>query len=187
MRAALVASLCLLASACSLVSNRGGPGTTAPVEEPLPPAGAAVPPGAPPLTQEPPSAEDAPGAALAAAASALIGTPYHFGGADEGGFDCSGLALYVHERVGLAIPRTAAEQQRAARAVPLAQILPGDLLFFHIRRHGIDHVGIYLGGGRFVHAPHAGIAVAEGDLTSAYFARHLVSAGRFWTPVPPPP
>ena len=187
MRAALVASLCLLASACSLLTGRTGPGAPAPEATAALPPAAGVPPSVPPATEAPPGAEDAPGAAIAASATALIGTPYHFGGADEGGFDCSGLALYVHERAGIAIPRTAAEQQRAARAVPLAQILPGDLLFFHVRRHGIDHVGIYVGSGHFVHAPHAGVAVAAGDLSSAYFTKHVVSAGRFWTAAPPPP
>jgi cell wall-associated NlpC family hydrolase len=120
------------------------------------------------------------GATIAAAAAALIGRPYQFGGADAGGFDCSGLARYAHERVGLVIPRTAAEQQRAARPVPLAQLAPGDLVFFHIRRRGIDHVGIYAGEGRFIHAPRAGQAVAYADLSRGFYARHLRSAGRFW-------
>ena len=120
-----------------------------------------------------------PGAAIAASAAALIGTPYEFGGADVGGFDCSGLALYVYERAGISIPRTAAEQRRAAQPVPRAQLMPGDLVFFRIRGHRIDHVGIYLGEGRFVHAPHQGVAVASADLASGFYARHLVNGGRF--------
>ena len=123
-------------------------------------------------------AED--GAAIAAAAVAMIGTPYRFGGADGAGFDCSGLALYVHERQGLTIPRTAAEQQRAAQPVPLARLAPGDLVFFSIH-HGIDHVGVYAGHGRFVHAPRAGTQVTWGELAGGgFYARHLKSAGRFW-------
>lgn len=117
---------------------------------------------------------------IAQLAVGFIGAPYQFGGADAAGFDCSGLARYVHERAGLAIPRTAAEQQRTARPVPLAELAPGDLVFFRIRRRGIDHVGVYAGGGRFVHAPRAGQAVAYGDLSRGFYARHLVSAGRFW-------
>ncbi len=120
------------------------------------------------------------GAAIAAVAASLVGTPYQFGGADASGFDCSGLALYVHERVGLSIPRTAAAQQRAARAVPLAQLAPGDVVFFRIRARGVDHVGIYAGAGRFIHAPRAGQAVAYADLTHGFYARRLRSAGRFW-------
>ena len=120
------------------------------------------------------------GTAISALAVSLIGSPYQFGGADAAGFDCSGLALYVHERFGLAIPRTAAEQRRAARAVPLDELAPGDLLFFHIHTRGVDHVGIYTGGGRFVHAPRAGGTVAYGELSEGYYRARLVSAGRFW-------
>ena len=122
------------------------------------------------------------GSAIAAVAVALIGTPYQFGGADGAGFDCSGLALYAHERVGLTIPRTAAEQQHAARPVPIAQLAPGDLVFFHIHKRSVDHVGIYAGQGRFIHAPRAGVAVRYGDLGSGFYARHLAAAGRFWDP-----
>ena len=125
------------------------------------------------------------GSAIASAAAALIGTPYQFGGADGAGFDCSGLALYAHERVGLTIPRTAAEQQHAARPVPIAQLAPGDLVFFHIHKRSVDHVGIYAGEGRFIHAPRAGVAVRYSDLGSGFYARHLVSAGRFWDSAAP--
>ena len=128
------------------------------------------------------------GAAIAAAATALLGTAYHFGGADAAGFDCSGLAHYVHERAGLMIPRTAAEQQQAAQPVPLRQLAPGDLLFFSLHSGGVDHVGVYTGADRFVHAPRAGLAVAYGDLHGgSYYARHLVSAGRFWGTAAPAP
>jgi cell wall-associated NlpC family hydrolase len=120
------------------------------------------------------------GGQIAALAVSLVGAPYQFGGADAAGFDCSGLALYVHERVGLAIPRTAREQRRAAHPVPLDQLAPGDLVFFHLHSRRVDHVGVYAGDGRFVHAPRAGGAVAYGDLSEGYYRAHLVSAGRFW-------
>ena len=139
---------------------------------------------------QPPTAPPAPaddGDAIARAAVELIGTPYHFGGADAAGFDCSGLALYAHARVGLAIPRTAAEQRRAARRVPLAKLAPGDLVFFRIRSRHVDHVGVYAGGGRFIHAPRVGLAVSYGDLGSGFYARHLVGAGRFWETRAPAP
>jgi cell wall-associated NlpC family hydrolase len=138
--------------------------------------GCATRPAAPP----PPPA----GATIAALAASLIGTPYEFGGADAAGFDCSGLARYVHERVGLVIPRTAAAQQRAAHAVPLTQLAPGDLVFFHLHTRGVDHVGIYAGDGRFIHAPRAGHVVAYADLRHGFYARHLQSAGRFWESAP---
>jgi cell wall-associated NlpC family hydrolase len=123
-----------------------------------------------------------PGATMAALAVSLVGTPYQFGGADAAGFDCSGLALYVHARVGLGIPRTAREQRHAAHPVPLAALAPGDLVFFRVHSRHIDHVGIYVGSGRFVHAPRAGGTVAYGELgEGGYYRARVVGAGRFWS------
>jgi cell wall-associated NlpC family hydrolase len=168
MRAALVLAPVLLLSACSVLA----PAPPPPVPRASDTAAAlALPDGA--------RAEE--GASIAALAATLIGTPYHFGGADAQGFDCSGLALYVHERVGIAIPRTAAEQQREAQPVPLAELQPGDLVFFRIGARHVNHVGVYSGEGRFIHAPHAGVAVTSADLQDGYYARHLVSAGRYWS------
>jgi len=143
----------------------------APAPQPLPEP--RPPPPAVPATR-------AQGTAIARAAALMIGAPYHFGGADAAGFDCSGLALYAHETVGLAIPRTALEQQHAARPVPMAELSPGDLVFFRIRSRHVDHVGVYAGDGRFIHAPRAGVAVSYADLSRGFYAQHLVSAGRFW-------
>jgi len=169
MRAAPVLALTALLAACSVLAPA-----------PPPPAPAAPAPA--------PAAAAAPGtgASIAALAATLIGTPYHFGGADEQGFDCSGLALYVHERVGIAIPRTAAEQQREAQPVALAALRPGDLVFFRLGARHVNHVGVYSGDGRFIHAPHAGVAVTSADLHEGYYARHLVSAGRYWSAAVPP-
>jgi cell wall-associated NlpC family hydrolase len=131
---------------------------------------------APPPAPAPPPA----GQAIAAAAAEVVGTPYQFGGADAAGFDCSGLALHAYARVGISIPRTAAEQQRAARPVPRAELAPGDLVFFRIHTRHVDHVGVYAGGGRFIHAPRAGQKVSYADLGGDFYARRFVSAGRFW-------
>jgi cell wall-associated NlpC family hydrolase len=69
--------------------------------------------------------------------------------------------------------------------VPLGQLAPGDLVFFRIGARGIDHVGVYAGGGRFIHAPRVGLAVRYGDLSrGSFYARRLVSAGRFWDGTP---
>ncbi len=131
-----------------------------------------------------PDRRDDSGAAIARAAAQLIGAPYHFGGADAQGFDCSGLVVYVHERAGLEVPRTADEQRRAAQPVPLDAVLPGDVVFFrtrfHFNSHHVDHVGIYAGNGRFIHAPRAGATVSYSKLDEGYYRKHLVSAGRFW-------
>ena len=118
------------------------------------------------------------GRAVAAVAEGLVGTPYRFGGSNQAGFDCSGLAVYAYERVGIAIPRTAVEQERAAQPVPMRDLLPGDLLFFRVHSRRVDHVGIYVGGGRFIHAPRSGALVSYGRLRG-FFGAHLVKGGRF--------
>jgi cell wall-associated NlpC family hydrolase len=120
------------------------------------------------------------GITIAHTAAGLVGVPYHFGGADLQGFDCSGLAVFVHESVGLEIPRSAEAQRRAARPVSLDALSPGDLVFFRIRSRHVNHVGIYAGGGRFIHAPRSGEVVSYGDLRHAYYRKYLVGAGRFW-------
>jgi murein DD-endopeptidase len=135
----------------------------------------------PALAPRPPPPTDT-GDAIAALAVSLVGSPYQFGGADAAGFDCSGLARYIHEQLGVTIPRSAREQQRTARPVAPDELAPGDLVFFHIHSGSVDHVGIYTGAGRFIHAPRAGSAVAYGELSSDYYRRHFSSAGRFWEP-----
>jgi cell wall-associated NlpC family hydrolase len=91
-----------------------------------------------------------------AVALAQAGKPYSFGGNGPYSFDCSGLTKFAYAAAGVALPRTAAEQFAAVPHVPLAQAEPGDLLFFYA---GVDHVGIYLGDGLMVDAPHAGAPV----------------------------
>ncbi len=122
------------------------------------------------------------GVVIARIAMHLVGTPYQFGGADAQGFDCSGLAVYAYQAVGLDIPRTARDQNRAAQPVPLSELQPGDLVFFRISARHVNHVGIYAGGGRFVHAPRRGEVVAYASLTDPYYRKHFVRAGRFWQP-----
>ena len=120
------------------------------------------------------------GTPVALAAAQLIGAPYHFGGADLQGFDCSGLAVYVYGQAGVEIPRTAEAQRRAARPVSPEALSPGDLVFFRIHSPHVNHVGIYAGNGRFIHAPRSGERVSYGSLSDAYYHKHFVGAGRFW-------
>ncbi|MGH8210222.1 MAG: C40 family peptidase [Steroidobacteraceae bacterium] len=129
--------------------------------------------------REPDPAGDG-GIAIARTVARLVGTPYHFGGADLQGFDCSGLAFYAYERAGVEIPRTADAQRRAARPVSRDALSPGDLVFFRIRSYRVNHVGIYAGGGRFIHAPRSGETVSYGNLGDAYYHKHFAGAGRFW-------
>src|SRR5207253_3759026 len=89
-----------------------------------------------------------------------LGVPYVWGGASPAGFDCSGLVMYVYAQVGVALPHYAAAQYALGTPVSPDQLQPGDLVFFD----GLDHVGIYIGGGQFVHAPHTGDVVKISSL-----------------------
>jgi len=125
------------------------------------------------------------GVLVAQTAAQVVGVPYHFGGADLHGFDCSGLAVYAYERSGVEIPRTADAQRKAARPVSPDALSPGDLVFFRIHSRHVNHVGIYAGGGRFIHAPRSGQAVSYGNLDDPYYHKHFVGAGRFWSGAAP--
>jgi cell wall-associated NlpC family hydrolase len=97
-----------------------------------------------------------PGAGHAAAASIALrylGVPYVWGGASPSGFDCSGLVMYVYAQLGISLPHYTVAQWNATE--PISSPAPGDLVFFN----GLGHVGIYIGGGRFVDAPHTGSVV----------------------------
>ena len=101
-------------------------------------------------------------AATAAVHAALgqLGTPYVWGGEGPGGFDCSGLVQWAYAVAGIALPRVAQAQFDAGPSVPAdAPLLPGDLVFFGASARAVSHVGIYLGDGRFLDAPHGGATV----------------------------
>lgn len=116
---------------------------------------------------------------IALRAIAQVGTHYRYGGADLNGFDCSGLVYYIHRELGLSTPRTAAEQYAASTPVNVRRLMPGDLLFFRTgKRARVSHVGIYAGGGRFVHAPQTGKLIELRDLSDEYYAPRLIGAGR---------
>src|SRR5262249_23666033 len=80
---------------------------------------------------------------IAMRAISLLGAPYEFGAVGPTRFDCSGLVRYIHAQLGIAVPRTAAEQYSAATPVSLTNLEPGDLLFFRIKGTRISHVAIY--------------------------------------------
>ena len=121
---------------------------------------------------------------LAIHAIGLVGVPYKWGGnTPAGGFDCSGLVVYVAYRAkGLKLPRTVAEMSRYGRDVDTDQRLPGDLIFFNTTGHPFSHVGIYVGKNRFVHAPNEGGTVRIESLLSSYWAPRLTSIRRLATP-----
>ena len=104
-----------------------------------------------------------PGGGHAAAASIALrylGVPYVWGGASPSGFDCSGLVMYVYAQLGISLPHYTVAQWNAT--LPISSPEPGDLVFFN----GLGHVGIYIGGGRFVNAPHTGSVVRIDSMSS---------------------
>jgi cell wall-associated NlpC family hydrolase len=101
-----------------------------------------------------------------------LGVQYVWGGASPSGFDCSGLVMYVYAQLGVQLPHYAAAQYTYGVAVAQDQLQPGDLVFFD----ALDHVGIYIGGGQFVHAPHTGDVVKISSL--AEFGSAYVGARR---------
>jgi cell wall-associated NlpC family hydrolase len=111
-------------------------------------------------------------------AQTMVGKPYRYGGSSPKGFDCSGLVMYSYRQAGLALPHNTDQLRAAARPVRLAELRRGDLLFFNQEGKKYGHVGIYVGGGRFVHAPSSGKSVRSDRLDSPYWRRHLSEARR---------
>jgi cell wall-associated NlpC family hydrolase len=116
-------------------------------------------------------------------AKSELGVPYLWGGTSpKTGFDCSGLMQYAYGRVGIHIPRVAAEQFQVGTPVGLHQLREGDLVFFKESDGYIHHVGMYVGDGRFIQAPQTGENVDYGNLRDPYFAQQF-AGGRRITPL----
>ena len=104
-----------------------------------------------------------PGLRAVQIANHLTGVPYSWGGSSpRAGFDCSGLVRYVYGKVGIDLPHHAASQYGRGRRVSRGALRAGDLVFFS----GLGHVGIYAGGGKFIHAPRSGTTVRWSRLSS---------------------
>jgi len=113
-------------------------------------------------------------------AMGLVGIAYRFGGNSPAtGFDCSGLIRYVFQRsVGMDLPRTAAEQARSGKAVTRDDLQTGDIVFFNTRGFANSHSGIYLGKGKFIHAPSSGKSISISDMNESYWTTRFNGARR---------
>lgn len=118
--------------------------------------------------------------AVVEAAKRMVGAPYRYGGSSPRGFDCSGLVSFSFAQAGIQVPRTADRQFRASQPLGDRGLLPGDLLFFDIGGRRISHVGIYVGEGRFVHAPSTGKQVSVESLANPYWRDRVVGTGHYF-------
>jgi cell wall-associated NlpC family hydrolase len=101
------------------------------------------------------------------------GVPYAWGASGPAGFDCSGLTRYVYAHFGIDLPHSTYAQWYAGRHIARSQLQPGDLVFF-----GMGHVGLWIGHGRFIHAPHTGRVVSVARLAQSWYAASYSGAVR---------
>jgi hypothetical protein len=115
---------------------------------------------------------------LAKTANSFIGVPYQWGGVSpQRGFDCSGLTMAVYRLNGLSLPRTSGAQYKTGLSVKQDSLAKGDLVFFNISGKGpVSHVGIYVGGNTFIHAPGSGKRVRRDTLSNGYFKKRYRGA-----------
>ena len=104
-------------------------------------------------------------------AAKFLGVPYVYGGSTPSGFDCSGFTSYVYKNTVCSIERVAQAQFDTTTRVSRDELLPGDLVFFGSSAYSISHVGIYVGDGQFIHAPHTGDVVKYEALSGSYATR----------------
>jgi cell wall-associated NlpC family hydrolase len=127
------------------------------------------------------------GPAVSAKASELVvhamgflGVPYKWGGNEaETGLDCSGFVRAVYQQItGVVLPRTSDRQAAATQSIAAGELAPGDLVFFNTMQQSFSHVGIYIGNGKFVHAPRAGDRIKLDHLSSSYWKPRFDGARR---------
>lgn len=121
------------------------------------------------------------GAIAARTAERFVGIPYKWGGDNVvDGMDCSGFVRAVYNLCGLSIPRTSRDQFKAGDLVTKDDLKDGDLVFFGAAADKINHVGIYVGGGKFVHAPRRGEEIRVAAVNESYFEKRFVGARRYF-------
>jgi cell wall-associated NlpC family hydrolase len=130
-------------------------------------------------TEEPAVSSSTPlGDQAAALAKLQLGKQYQWGAAGPNKFDCSGLVMYVYNELGIALPRVSVEQASYGDHVDRGKLQPGDLVFFQLNGSRIDHVGIYVGRSKFVHAPRRYVPVRTDSLNNAYWRQRYRGARR---------
>ncbi|WP_088227634.1 C40 family peptidase [Desulfosporosinus sp. FKB] len=112
-------------------------------------------------------------------AVSLVGKPYVFGGTSLKGFDCSGFTQYVFAGSGITLPRTSYAQYASGGSVSKSNLQPGDLVFFSTYSKGASHVGIYIGGGKFVHADNPKKGVTITSLSDSFYVKNYLGARRY--------
>lgn len=119
---------------------------------------------------------------IIASAKRYLGVPYQWGGTSvQKGFDCSGLTMVVYRVNGLDLPRTSYTQFNRGKYISKRQLKPGDLVFFDtMGKKRVSHVGIYIGRGRFIHAPGRGKHVKYANLSDSFFRKRYMGARRYF-------
>jgi cell wall-associated NlpC family hydrolase len=185
-RLSLLAICAATLSACSSSPRFTGRSPVEPSREPSKTATASrVPPaGAGNVVQEFPdprsdsmTTQGARGNEVVELAEEFLGTPYRSGGTSTNGVDCSGLTYAVYKEVGVKLPRSSDDQARVGEPVSRDELAPGDLVFFGSGSN-VSHVGIYTGGGEFIHASTSARSVRFDRLDAKYFDQRFVTARR---------
>ena len=118
------------------------------------------------------------GAKVVETAKSYIGSKYVYGATGPNSFDCSGFTYYIYKQYGVSLSRTAAAQYKNGTAVSRSDLQLGDLIMFGPSASGINHVGIYIGGGKIVHAANASRGVTTDTINSGYYNKNYVGARR---------
>jgi cell wall-associated NlpC family hydrolase len=124
-------------------------------------------------------ASSAEGSNVAAYAKKYVGKDYIWGAAGPNAFDCSGFTMYIYSKFGVSMPHNSRSQYSYGSAVGKGGLSPGDILFFNTYS-SISHVGIYVGGGSFVHAANSRTGVVISSLSEGYYSKRFVGARRIF-------
>lgn len=167
-RYSIFIALLIASSACSAVEPKIEPAANAPIPTELAPQAPAD------------SSWAATAQEVLVNALSLTGIKYKYGGnSPETGFDCSGFVRYVFQQAAsMTLPHNTRALSRLGESIPVAQLQPGDLVFFNTLKSTFSHVGIYLGDNRFIHSPSAGGAINVVNMNDSYWSKRFNGARR---------